>query len=265
MKKTFLFSLLLSFLGCSNLETRSEKILEEREPLTLERFLKVQEEREKRLSQVQGKASILYASPKNSVSGEVRFTRFNDSALFEVRDPMGRVRLWIRGEPQGLLAYEEDSQTAWTAPPGSSAYFKKMYAMELSWEELQDLWVGVLPKSWRTKIRPSWQKRSGYFEGVVERESPLHFQVDESTQELRQVSWKSKTRETQIKWEDWEACSALETQKNLLAHRVVMNLPHESDKFELEWEELNFINESPNSLSFKRGLPKGTHLVPLKK
>jgi len=264
MKILLVCFLILVVGACAGLKAPSNSGELERKSLTLEEFQKEQEERSKILSQVQGKARIRYASSKHSLFGEVRFNRFLENARFEVRDPMGRIRLWVINDAEGLLAYEDDSRTAWKAAPKSDSYLKKLYGIRLTWEEIQDLWGGILPKSWREKMGSEWRWNSGQYEGALTSgEKRIRFQVDPNSRQVTQVLLETGKQLTQLDFNDWDACSALEAQKSLLAHRVVVNLLNESSKFELEWEELSLLEKNFNPWGFKRELPKGTRLVSL--
>lgn len=256
---------ILNLTACAGLKTPTEKTNPEPPFLSLQNFLQDQKVRVQTLEKAQGKAHIRFSDSKNSVFGESRLVRFLDRTRLDIKDPMGRIRFWILGDEEGLLIYEEDIQTAWRTSRESPLFFRKRFGIDLSWKELQELWLGILPRSWLAGKEPIWEKKSDIYEGVLVGKMPIRFWVDENSQQLMKIFWNYQKRDYQIVFSDWDACTALEGQKKLLAHRVEMNLPGELSKFELEWEELNLLEEIPNDLNFKRALPKGTRLIPLVK
>ena len=265
MKSIGWILLTLGLSACASLKTPTNPPIQNIPFVSLQEFLTEQNERMKNLERVRGKALIRFTDSKNSLFGESRLIRFLERSLLDVKDPMGRTRLWILANEKNLTIYEEDSQTAWRGPQGSASYFRTYFGMDLPWEELQELWLGILPKSWKKKNLLTWEFKAGVYEGALKDKTSFRFWVDPESRQIKLISWIHQAREYQIAYQDWDACSALEIQKKLLAHRVVMNLPGELGKFELEWENLSTIEESPNELNFQKGLPKGTRLIPLTK
>ncbi|NBT59801.1 hypothetical protein EBT16_13555, partial [bacterium] len=234
---------------------------------TLEQFLLEQEQRDHALTSVEGKLRVRYAVKQGSFAGAAKLIKYEHQSRFEVSDPMGRVRYWIIGDPKNILAFYESDKTAYLSSEGGKNYFRRFYGMALDWEELLSLWMGILPASWRKNVGDSWDYSEGSYKGVV-RDRTNHsvsFEVSEEKRQLIRLVFKQDKNEIQVSLNDFDACCAQGKKESILGHGVEIKLPKSSEKIELEWEELNILEQIPNPLVFSKKLPGGIKLVNLEK
>lgn len=260
MKKLLWFLLLTGLLSCSSLSPKKELL--PAPELTLESFLDSQAERERELSEVRGRLHLRYKLGKQAISGQGRFIKTREKSRLEVSDPMGRVRYWLLTDSEGTLAYYEPEKAAYSAKGEGRTYFKKFFGLPIASKELEGLWLGVLPSSWRKQIDSSWRFNTSFYEGRLSGENlNVEFKVSAHSRQLSEVSWISSGRKVQIAFSDFDACCSRRGAESILGHSVVINLPTQSDKIELEWEELEVLSEVPNPLGFSRDLVRGTKLI----
>jgi|688.fasta_scaffold46180_8 hypothetical protein len=259
--KTLIYLLLLTtLLSCSSLSTKKELL--PAQEITIASFLKSQSEREGELSEVRGKLHLRYKVGKQAISGQARFIKTLEKSRLEVSDPMGRVRYWLLADSEGTLAYYEPEKAAYSSKGEGRSYFKKFFGLNLSSKELEGLWIGILPQSWRKQNVSAWNFRSPFYEGKLSLDQQdISFKVSAHTQQLSEVAWFSSGKKVQIEFSDFDACCSRNGAESLLGHSVVIYLPTQSDKIELEWEELDILADAPNPLGFSRGLVRGTKLI----
>ncbi|NDD03685.1 MAG: DUF4292 domain-containing protein [Proteobacteria bacterium] len=173
--------------------------------------------------------------------------------IWKVSDPMGRVHYWLIGDSLGTLAFYDAEKTAYQSGKEGRTYFRKFFGINLSWTELENLWMGILPPAWRAQLTGDWTSKEGSFEGKIRNDKELiNFQVSEKNGELQQVLWRTENKLIEILFTDFDACCSREGVQTQLGHSVSIKLPSRSDKIELEWEELNLLVEEPNPLGFSR-------------
>lgn len=239
-------------------------------PLSRAEFLKDQNLREKSLSSVEGKLQVRYSLQRNSFSGEARLIKTAQLSRFEVRDPMGRVRYWLIGDPMGVLAFYETDHAAYSAGQGGENYFQQFFGMKLTWEELEDLWMGVLPKFWRDRMSETWISESGFYRGEIrpEKNPPVVFEVSAKTRQLNRLQFKQNKTAIEIVFSDFDACCAQGSTQSILGHSVEIKITdsdEKDEKIELEWDELNILGHTPNPAAFDRKLPSGVKITNLDK
>lgn len=224
-------------------------------PISLEEFLKEQDLREQRLTSVEGKLQFRYSVKRDSFSGSAKFVKTNQQSRFEVSDPMGRVRYWLLGDPMGVLAFYETDQIAYSASEGGRNYFKRFFGMGLTWEEFQNLWIGILPKAWRKNLMADWTYQS--------KNESIAIQVSNRNRQLSRILFKQNQTEIQMAFDDFDACCAQEKTESILGHSVEIKLADRNEKIELEWDELNILGQAPNPAGFSRKLPARVKVVNL--
>lgn len=260
-----LFGLVIWILGaCAPI-----KIIESPRPgsFTLEEFLKEQSKREQDLSAVEGKLRVRFSTRQGAVSGAAKFIKYNEQSRFEVSDPMGRVRYWLVGQSKRVFAFYETERTAYFCGEEGEQYFQKFYGIRLKWPELQNLWLGILPKSWRENLAGLWEYQSGAYRGRIKQKKDLtiDIEISEKNHLLSRIVFKGDKKNSEFKFSDFDACCSREKTESVLGHGVEINLPDPSEKIELEWEELNILGYVPNPDVFSENLPKGSKIIKLEK
>jgi outer membrane biogenesis lipoprotein LolB len=255
--------LLLVFLGVEGCATAPRTAETE---LNLESFLKKQTQREIELSNIQGKIRVRFQLKNKTLIGEARFLREDGKSRFELSDPMGRVRYWIVSDEKESLAYYEDEKKAYLSADSGRDYHLKSFGLELTTQDVQSLWVGILPKSWREEGKISWGNEQGEFEGKIKvKTDEIRFRVAKDSGLITQVNWAGPNKKIRFVITDFDACCSTESGEKVLGHDVKVFLTTEPDRVELEWEELNVLKEKQNPLKFSKSLPKATKVVRLEK
>lgn len=253
-----LFILCAVISGCASVKTHTPV------SLTVEKFVSEQKKRGSALDGVTGLLQVRYALRNLSMAGGAKWVKFKNRSRFEVSDPMGRVRYWLLKDAQTSLAFYETEKQAYLAEQGGFLYFKQFFNLPLSHEDVLKLWVGILPASWLQKFPSNWESdRSGYQARIELESGTVIINVSDQNGLLSGIRWKLGSREIQVQYSDFDACCATEQGESTLAHVVVIKLPDASEKIELEWEELNVLDQAPNPLAWSRKLPKGTRTIRL--
>jgi outer membrane biogenesis lipoprotein LolB len=263
--KALIFTIVIALVGaCAPLKTHDDL---SQIPLSREEFIRGQVRREEALSAVEGKMQVRYSVKQGSFSGGARFIKHQGQSRFEVSDPMGRVRYWLIGEPEGILAFYDSDQIAYSASDGGRSYFQKFFGMNLTGLELEAIWMGILPKVWRENINKMWNDDSGVYRGQIEKKNgPLiYFEVSRRNQQVTRVYSKQIKNEFEITFSDFDSCCAQGGAESVLGHSVSIKLPDPSEKIELEWDELNILGQAPNPLSFNKKLSDRVKVVNLDK
>ena len=264
MKAFLLCAAILMIEACAPLKTHEDlsQIL-----LSREEFITGQVRREEALSKVDGKMQVRYSVKQGSFSGGARFIKYQDQSRFEVSDPMGRVRYWLIGEPAAILAYYGSDQIAYSAGEGGRSYFQKFFGINLTCQELENIWMGILPKAWREKIGAIWNEDSGVYQGQIEKEKDqlIYFEVSKKTRQVLRVFSKQVNNQFEITFSDFDSCCSQGGAESVLGHSVSIKLPNPSEKIELEWDELNILGQAPNPLSFNKKLPGRVKVINLDK
>jgi outer membrane biogenesis lipoprotein LolB len=250
----FVFSLsLLMMAGCSSLSSLKKQ---KRISVTIEDFLKDQEKREKTISRIQGSLQIRFYNSEGSMTGGGKLVKYDSQSRLEISDPMGRVRYWLLGDPQGILAYYQNEQKAYSSGSGGTAYFRKFFGVALTWREFQDLWLGVLPLRWREKISLDYE--------VGDQNTQVFIQRSDVTGQVSSVRLKQDSEFWEMAFTDFDACCSANGQDLQLAHSLTLKIPGQESKIGIEWEEIKVLEETPNPAGFLRKLPQKTKLTDLK-
>jgi hypothetical protein len=263
--KALIFSIVIAMVGaCAPLKTHDEL---SQIPLSREEFIRGQVRREEALSAVEGKMQVRYSVKQGSFSGGARFIKHQGQSRFEVSDPMGRVRYWLIGEPEGILAFYESDQIAYSAGEGGRSYFQKFFGLNITGQELENIWMGILPKKWRESISETWNYDSGVYRGQIEKAEGqvIYFEVKRKTQQLSRVFSTQVKNEFEISFSDFDSCCAQGRSESILGHSVSIKLPDPSEKIELEWDELNILGQAPNPLIFNKKLSGRVKVINLDK
>jgi len=236
-------------------------------PLSRDEFLLEQTRREEKLTSVEGKLHVRYSIKQGSFSGDARFIKHEGQSRFEVSDPMGRVRYWLIGDPMGILAFYDSDQIAYSAGDGGRNYFRKFFGMTLTCQELENLWTGVLPKTWREKMTETWLNDSGVYRGQIEKEKGqlIQFEVSENNREIKRVFLNQEKNSFEVTFDDFDSCCAQGGTELILGHAVAIKLPDPAEKIELEWDVLNILGQTPNPLSFNKKLGGRVKVISLDK
>ena len=254
--KLFFLCALIS--GCASIKTHTPL------SLSVEKFVSQQKKRGSVLDGVSGLLQVRYTLRNLSMAGGAKWVKFKNRSRFEVSDPMGRVRYWLLKDAQTSIAFYETEKQAYLAEQDGFLYFKKFFNLPLSHEDVLKLWVGILPDSWLQKLPSHWEsERSGYQARIELESGSVSFNVSDQNGLLSEIHWKSGSREIRVSYSDFDACCATDQGESTLAHVVVIKLPDASEKIELEWEELNILDQAPNPLAWSRKLPKGTRTIRL--
>ena len=261
MKNLFLqLVVFLSLMGCASLTNKVEM------NYSISDFIREQERRELTLSAVEGRLQIRYQLQGQSLAGNARFVLENDRSRLEVSDPVGTIRYWFVVNQNEAAAFYEDDKLAYLSSNGGASYLKKMFSLELTAHELNGLWMGVLPKSWRIRIQPQGEMDSGDIRGKISLEDGVvDFWVSPKNGVLTQLSWATSGKKIKLIYSDFDACCSFEKNQSILGHHVVLHLPEQSDQIVLDWIELNRSTEKQNPRRFEKNLPKGTKVIQLKK
>lgn len=252
--KTFTLCLLSVLIGaCAPLKPQESP---SPKSLSREEFVRGQVQREESLSAVEGKMQVRYSVKQGSFAGGARFIKYQGQSRFEVSDPMGRVRYWLIGEPLGILAFYDSDQVAYTAGAGGRSYFQKFFGMNLTSQELENIWMGILPKAWRENIGSMWINESGSYRGLIQKEKnqSIYFEVSGKNQQLNRIFSSQEKNHFEITFSDFDSCCAQNGSESVLGHSVSIKLPDPSEKIELEWDELNILEQAPNPIIFSKKL-----------
>lgn len=229
-------------------------------------FIREQEIRANALSSVEGKLQIRYQIKGQSLSGNARMAIENEKSRLEVSDPVGTLRYWFVANQEEATAFYQDDKTAYLSNDGGKSYLRKMFSLELNAQELNGLWMGILPTKWRNRIQSSWDLEEEGYHGKIQIEDQLvDFWVNSENGLLTQLSWDRSGKRIKLKINDFDACCFFEGRQSVLGHHVVLSLPEQTGQIVLDWIELNRSQEKQNPLRFEKTLPKGTQLIQLKK
>jgi len=219
-------------------------------------FLKDQEKREKIISRIQGGLQIRYRNLEGSMAGGGKIVKYDSQSRLEISDPMGRVRYWLIGDLDGVLAYYQNEQKAYSAGLGGIAYFRRFFGVSLTWKEFQDLWLGVLPLRWREKINNEFE--------LTDQNNRVFVQRSDVTGQVSAVKLKQNSEFWEINFSDFDACCSANGQELQLAHSLELKIPSQESKIGIEWEEVKVLEGTPNPAGFLRKLPQKTKLIELK-
>jgi|GEM_PF-1703486 len=248
--------------------------LPEKAPIafTPTQFWNEQALRSSQVSRIFGKVKMHYRGKKESISGRGRVVAELPTRIrMELRDPLGRMRYLVTLAGGSLVAYYPTLKIAYLDARSGAAYLKRIVGTSLSFDELQSLMLGLLPKSLHQKSFKEWKwdGGKGLYRGTLEfEERLLTLGIDPKLIAIREAQVDSRKESLQLNYADFQpCCEAIGklSSKERVALAQSVNVSHLTSHsyIDVEWDEMRHFESPKNGEVYRVDLPEGVKTIPL--
>jgi len=258
---------LLSLLGCAHAPTAQPTGLEP------QAFWKEQQLRLADTRQVSSRIYFRYEGKKQNLGGQGRLVlQAPDALRMELRDPIGRLQYVATLRDHQFVARYPRQNVAYVDQASGAAYLHRVLGVNVSFEELKDLLVGVIPRTLRKAKFDHWEwsPEEGVYVGTLHlNEKLIEAGVDGRSAALSwlKVDGAKKGDSATIRYADFDPCCRLEgnglVSEFPLAHSVTLQMADTGTSVSLEWQDVKSFRDPKPVEVFKAELPEQTKKVML--
>jgi len=205
-----------------------------------------------------GKMFLSHKGKKQSVSGKGRLlTQLPSHARLEMRDPLGRVAFLAVLEGTRFTAYYPTQKRAYVGEESGRTYFRNSMGLEVGFDELQRLVLGLLPDRAGKGPFPAWtwDEEKGAYRGDLKRgEVTWRVFVDGKTAAVRELSIESPAETVTVKYSNYEPCCGslvVGESQVALAAVVQVGMDRAATSVEWEWGDIEKIEKPHPAESFR--------------
>ena len=238
----------LVLVGCASAPPRQPTGLSEKA------FWAEQAKRTAKLRHVNGALVVRYKTRQTNVGGRGRIaSSLGEGMRLELRDPLGRVRFLVALRGPRFVAHYPSEKKAYVDQEHGTRYLRQFLGVGASFEEVQDLFFGVLPDTFGVWQLDGWEwdRSKGAYSGSARMPKggvlkvwvhPVH-----ATIELLQAQRGNDVVE--VRYSDFTPCCGKGSPA--LANVVVLEPEHRRTSITAEWEDLSPAGTiSPSTFSW---------------
>jgi outer membrane biogenesis lipoprotein LolB len=233
-------------------------------------FWKDQAVRRIQLKRISGRLSLHYEGKKESVTGKGNVVADLPGRMrIELRDPLGRMQYMALLSESRLLAYYPSEKTVYTDSSGGKNYLRHFLGMQLSFDDLQQLFFGILPYSGSGELKGwSWNSTDGTYEATFTAGNrTFTLSVDGKLAALRRLTIESPGQQVAVEYTDFKTCCDVKVVPRdapALAREVAVIHEKSKSRIELDWKEIKPLDAGALSGPvFHFDVPAGVEKVPL--
>jgi len=235
-----------------------------------ERFWENQNRKREVTREIQGKIDLDITDKENSLSGTGGFYSGTSGLRLELRDALGRIQYTTILKGKNLfVAYYPSQKVAYFDRVQGKAYLEKFLGLGLTFYELKDLWLGVLPFS---KDQASYsqmlatENKKQVEVSLTAKDRTMRLSIDPITGEIYRIQWDSLDFKAVFDFSDFSKCceSVLaQTELPLVGRSVLLKIGEEKSEIQVDWGEIKASLKKEDD-TFRLQLPESTKKVLLR-
>lgn len=236
-------------------------------------FWKEQAARSGDTKQVSSRIYFRYESKKQNLGGQGKLVLQAPGALrMELRDPLGRLQYVATLSEKDFVARYPRQNVAYVDTASGGAYLRRVLGVHVSFHELRDLLVGLIPETLRKNKFDTWEwsDEEGTYVGTFHwKGKRVQAGVDGTRATLTwlKVDGGKPADTAMIRYTDFDSCCNLEGNGQIsqfpLARNVALQMSETGTTVSVEWEDVQSFREPKPSEVFKAELPQQTKKVML--
>lgn len=204
-------------------------------------FWEDQSKRAAKLKHVNGGLSVRYKTKQNNVGGRGRIaSSLGEGLRLELRDPLGRVRFLVSLKGARFAAVYPAEKKAYVDSEHGTRYLRQFLGVGASFEEVQDLFFGVLPRTFGLKKFDRWEwdeKRGAYLgQSKLPRGGVLKVWVHPNNGAIELLQALRGNDAVEVRYSDFSPCCGKGSPA--LANVVVLEPEHRRTSITAEWDEI---------------------------
>lgn len=226
--------------------------------------------RRSELEKIYAKLRLIYNGQRQSFSGRSQMVLQSPGKVrLELRDPFGRLHYLVVNSGAQFVAYYPRQQVAYFDRHAGNKYIKDFLGIRVSFEELQQVLLGIVPARAREKDLKGWHwnEEESYYQGVMEfGEYKLSILVDPLDATIRHMDLITNSGDISVNYEFFESCCKSEgAESNIrLAYGVKMKLARTKTSLEAEWDKISVLQKPRSASIFSVKVPRQAEHIMLK-
>jgi len=228
--------------GCASAPPRQPTGLGEKS------FWADQAKRSTKLKHVNGALGLRYKTKQMNVGGRGRIaSTLGDGLRLELRDPLGRVRFLVALKGPKFAAYFPSEKKAYIDSERGTRYLRQFLGVGASFEEVQDLFFGVMPRTFGLKRLDSWEwdPSKGSYKGSAKlaKGGQLRVWVHPGNGAIELLQAQRGPDVVEVRYTDFSPCCGKDSPA--LANVVVLEPEHRRTSIIAEWDDLTPVLSIP--------------------
>ncbi len=194
---------------------------------------------------IQGKIRLDMAEKKQTLSGTGTLYSSPEGLRLELRDPLGRLQYAaVLDGKKFFLAYYPSQNRAYSDKAQGGIYLREFLGLGMSFYDLKDLWLGILPFKRSELQLESVEKtdREGQLLAVLKKgKLQIDALVDSTTGEILNLEWKNFDFKANFEFSEFAKCCEEYTTQNELprvGRSVFLKIENQASELDLEWVEI---------------------------
>ncbi len=235
-------------------------------------FWRDQQRRVFATSSISGKVHVRYEGNRDRVSGKgLLVAQLPDHIRLELRDPLGRTHYIAGLDKTRLVAYYPRQKLAYVDQHSGNAYLKKTFGMEVSFSELHQIMLGMLPSS-----RPGmpvdswdWDAEKGAYRALIKlRGNPATVWIDGTRGTIQEMFLTVGQEKIHVEYQDFESCCERDSASGkvagvAMAANVSVRLERLKTLVAFEWDKIDSTAGNASGSTFEIALPEGIQKIEL--
>lgn len=248
----------LFLVGCASAPPRQPTGLGEKA------FWNDQARRAAKLRNVNGALGVRYKTKQTNVGGRGRIaSSLGEGLRLELRDPLGRVRFLVSLKGARFAAYYPSEKKAYVDSEHGTRYLRQFLGVGASFEEVQDLFFGVMPRTFGLKKLDTWDwdaNRGAYLGTAKLRNGALRVWVHPDHGAIEMLQAQRGNDVVEVRYSDFLPCCGKGSPA--LANVVVLEPEHRRTSITAEWDDLSPVG-TLNASTFTWEAPDDTTVTEL--
>lgn len=235
MTRVLMAAAFLVLAGCASTPPRQPTGLGEKA------FWLDQAKRSAKLKNVNGAIAVRYKTKQTNVGGRGRIaSTLGDGMRLELRDPLGRVRFLVSLRGSRFAAFYPSEKKAYVDSEHGTRYLRQFMGVGASFEEVQDLFFGVMPRTFRiTRLDGwDWDATKGAYVGSAKlpKGGALKVWVHPDHAAIEMLQAQRGNDVVEVRYSDFSPCCGKGSP--VLANVVVLEPEHRRTSITAEWDDL---------------------------
>jgi hypothetical protein len=203
-----------------------------------------QSNRARLLSKISGRLTLSYEGNGQSVSGHGQvLADLKGKLRIELRDPLGRVQYLALLSKEHLVAYYPSEKAAYSDNRSGEKYLKKFLNIELSFADLEQLFLGLLPEGSSKGDEWKWDPNEGVYATSVKRgDRRYSVEVDGKLGAIRKLTIELPRQKIEVVYSEFKVAGGnVNTARDSvwLAHVVEIHHQASQSSIEVDWKEVH--------------------------
>lgn len=209
------------------------------------RFWSHQEKLRLETQKIEAKVNLDFSDKNRSVSGKGSILAGPEGMRLELRDVLGRLQYEVGFQlDRQFIAYYPTQSVAYLDRTNGTQYLRQFLKLEMSFNELKDLWLGVLPlkqKEVQLTGMSHAEDVGKYLAYFKKGDLRLEGQLDGVTLALSHLRWQTPKLKAEFEYSNFTpCCRGYMTDESLpyLGRDVFLKTEDENIEIELQWSDI---------------------------